>query len=480
MPENSFEPVIGLEIHVQLKTASKMFCGNAAEYGAPPNTHVCPVCLGLPGALPVVNEHAVELGVRAALGLSCTVHEHSVFARKNYFYPDMPKGYQISQFDRPLATEGVVEVPTEDGGEPRRVRIRRIHLEEDSGKSLHDRIPGASAVDLNRAGVPLIEIVTEPDLRSPAEARTFLTRLKQALEYLEVSDCNMEEGSLRVDANVSVRRPGEGLGTKTEVKNMNSFSGVERALTFEIGRQERVLREGGAVKHMTLLWDAGKGEARPMRSKEESHDYRYFPEPDLPPLDLASEWMERVRIELPEMPGVRLARFQSEHGLSRAHAETLTATRDLADYYEQVLREGADTKEAANWMMGDVLAAVNAAVGSIAEFRVRPAELAGLLSLLASGAISRPIAKDVFSRMVETGRPAADIVEAEGLTQVRDEGEIERWAEEAMAENAAEVERFRGGEAKLMGFFVGQVMRRSRGKADPKQVSAVLREKLGG
>jgi aspartyl-tRNA(Asn)/glutamyl-tRNA(Gln) amidotransferase subunit B len=473
-----YEPVIGLEIHVQLKTATKMFCANAAEYGAPPNTHVCPVCLGLPGALPVINEHAVRLGARAALGVHCEVHEESIFARKNYFYPDLPKGYQITQFDRPIATNGWLEVATE--GEPARIRIRRIHLEEDAGKSLHDRVPGATAVDLNRAGTPLVEIVTEPDIGSPAQARAFLVQLKRALEYLEVSDCNMEEGSLRVDANVSIRLPGEGLGPKTEVKNMNSFSNVERAIHFEIGRQVSLRERGERVEHQTMLWDAGRGEARPMRSKEESHDYRYFPEPDLPPLVLPASRVEELRADLPEMPWVRQARFEGEHGLSTKHAELLTATRPLADYYEEVVRSGVESQEAANWVMGDVLAAVNASACAIEEFPVRPAALAELLAVLSAETITRPVARQVFARMARTGKGARAIVEEEGLAQVRDDDALARWVDEVVAASPGEVERFRGGDAKLMGFFVGKVMKLSGGKADPKQVNAMLRERLGG
>ena len=478
--EVHFDAVIGLEIHVQLKTATKLFCGNSAEYGATPNTHVCPVCLGLPGSLPVINRHAVELGARAALGLHCSVHVHSVFARKNYFYPDLPKGYQITQYDQPLATDGFVDVPDTDGRETTRVRIRRIHLEEDAGKSLHDRVAGATAIDLNRAGVPLIEIVTEPDISSPEQARAFLTRLKQALEYLDVSDCNMEEGSLRVDANVSIRRVGDTrLGTKTEIKNMNSFSNVEQALRFEIERQVQVLGAGGVVEHQTLLWDAGRGEARTMRSKEESRDYRYFPEPDLPPLEVSAGWLENARAELPELPWARGARFQAAYGISAGHAEVLTSTRELADYYEQVLDAGAEPQEAANWIMGDVLAALKGTSGSISDFRIRPAALAALLGLLAEGVISRPIARQVFTRMMEAEKSPAQIVEEEGWLQVSDENAIQAWVAEVMDAYPDDVERFRAGGSKLMGFFVGQVMRRSGGKADPRRVAALLTEALG-
>lgn len=478
-----YEPVIGLEIHVQLKTATKMFCGNSAEFGAEPNTHVCPVCLGLPGALPVVNRHAVELGVRAALGLNCTVHETSVFARKNYFYPDLPKGYQITQYDRPLATDGWLAVPVdgEAGGEDGRVRIRRIHLEEDAGKSLHDRFPGETAVDLNRAGVPLIEIVTEPDLKSPAHARAFLTRLKQLLEYLEVSDCDMEKGSLRVDANVSVRPAGsERLGTKTEVKNMNSFANVERALTFEIERQSRVLAEGGTIEAQTLLWDAARGEARPMRSKEESHDYRYFSEPDLPPLVLERTEIEKIRASLPELPDAKERRFREQYGLPAYDAGVLTATREVADYFEAVAAAAGDPKAASNWIMTEVLAWLNQQQCAITDFPVPPEHIAQLIGLVADGTVSSTLGRQVFARMIETGKPPATIVEEEGLAQVRDVGQLEAWVDEVIAAHPAEAERYRAGEQKLLGFFMGQVMRKSAGKADPRQATEIIRRKLGG
>lgn len=479
MAESRLEPVIGLEIHVQLRTASKMFCGNAAAFGAPPNSNICPVCIGLPGALPVVNARAVELGVRAALGLGCTVHPRSSFARKSYFYPDLPKGYQITQHEEPLATGGFLEVRGRSGESVSRVRIRRLHLEEDTGKLLHDRLPGATAIDLNRAGVPLIEIVTEPDLRSPADARAILNRLKQALQYLEVSDCSMEQGSLRVDANVSVHRPGEPLGTRTEIKNLNSFSNLERALRFEIARQRKILMSRGRVEHLTLQWDAVHNQARPVRSKEEAHDYRYFPEPDLPPLVLPPELVESVRTELPEMPWERVARLERECDLPREHAEALSSVREVGNYFEAVVREGADPREAAKWIQGEVLALLNARGALIQSFAVRPRDLAGLLRILGAGAISRTAAKQVLARMAESGMPADRVVTELGLEPVRDPSRIESWIAEVLHAHPEEVGRYHDGDVRLFSFFIGEVMRLARGRADPRQVESQLRRRLG-
>ncbi len=475
----AWETVVGLEVHVQLLTRTKMFCGCPAAYGDPPNTNVCPVCLGLPGALPVPNEAAVRLAVRAACALECTVHERSVFARKNYFYPDLPKGYQISQFDQPLATAGRLEILSPERG-PLTVGITRLHLEEDAGKSFHDRVPGATVVDLNRSGVPLIEIVSEPDLRSPAEARAYLAALKQLLRWLAVSDCNMEEGSLRVDANLSVRRPGAPLGTRTELKNMNSFSGVERALTVERERQVALLEAGGAVVQTTLTFDAAKGEVRPMRSKEESHDYRYFPEPDLPPLALKPAWLAAERAALPELPAAMRHRFAARYGLSPAEASVVAASAAIAGHYERLaalLGDGAG-KEAWNWEANDVLA--HSADAESLPAALTPERVAEVVALVRGATVSRQAAKKVLAAMLESDAPAAALAERLGLVQVQDSGAIDAWVAEVLAAHPAEVARYRGGEAKLLGFLTGQVMKRSKGKADPKAVGAALSAALGG
>jgi aspartyl-tRNA(Asn)/glutamyl-tRNA(Gln) amidotransferase subunit B len=486
----AYEAVIGLEVHVQLATRTKLFCGDLAEFGAEPNRHTCPVCLGLPGALPVLNGHAVTLALRAALALDCRVHGTSIFARKNYFYPDLPKGYQITQFEAPLATAGWLEVPAaaadDDAPGPAEaaaaepVRIRRIHLEEDAGKSLHDRVPRRTAIDLNRAGVPLIEIVTEPDLRSPADARRWLGGLKQILEYLEVSDCDMEKGSLRVDANISVRAAGsDRLGTKTEMKNMNSFANLERALAYEIERQTAVLAAGDAVAHETLLWDERRGAARPLRSKEESHDYRYFPDPDLPPLVVPAAEIEAARAALPELPAARARRFVHQHGLVPYAAEVLTASRALADYFEAVAAAAPDARAAANWVMTDVLGWLNQRQATVAAPPVPAGELGALIRLVADGTVSHTAARQVFSRMAETGRPAAAIVAEEGLLQVRDEDRLAAWADEVIAAHADEVARLRQGDDRLFGFLMGQLMKRSGGRADPRAATRLLRARLG-
>ena len=475
-----YEMVIGLEVHVQLRTRTKAFCSCSTEYGAPPNTNVCPVCLALPGALPVLNERAVDLAVRAAIALDCTIHHTSIFARKNYFYPDLPKGYQISQYDRPLATGGHVVVGTHADGTPIVVGVTRVHMEEDAGKSVHDRFAGATAIDLNRSGVPLIEIVSEPDMRSPAEAGAYLRTLKQLLEYTEVSDVNMEEGSLRVDANVSARLHGDTrLGTKTEVKNMNSFSGVERALEAEFARQCALIDAGGRVEQQTMLWDGGAGVVRPARSKEGSHDYRYFPEPDLPPLVLDPHFVERVRRELPELPGARRTRFATEYALGAYDVDVLTASPAMADYFESAARSSGDPKAAANWVMGPVASALNVRRETPRTFPVRPADLGALIAMVGKGTVSNTAARQAFSEMLATGKPAAQVVADLGLAQVSDDSQLAAWVDEVLAEHPAEAQRYLGGERKLQGVLVGFVMKKSKGSADPKKVNQLLSARVG-
>jgi len=493
-----YEMVVGLEVHVQLKTRTKAFCGCSTDFGAPPNVNTCPVCLALPGALPVLNERAVELATRAALGLGCKVNPVSIFARKNYFYPDLPKGYQISQFDQPLATGGSVAIGKNDAGADVQIGITRLHMEEDAGKSIHDRYPGATAIDLNRAGVPLIEIVSEPDLRTSADAGAYLRTVKQILQYLDVSDVSMEEGSLRVDANISVRPPGQTkLGTKTEVKNMNSFSAVERALEAEFERQCALLDSGGRVEQQTLLWDSARETVRPSRTKEGSHDYRYFPEPDLLPLKVDEKWISDARSHLPELPEVRKMRFIQQYGItgtgsmavpapsfagngiSAAEVEQLTATPELAQYFEEVAGASGDPKAAYNWVMGEVLAALRASSGDITHFRVRPADLAQLLNLVRDGTISHTAAKRVFALMVETGKQPAQVAADEGLLQVGDEDAIATWVDEVLREHPEEAARYLAGEKKLQGVLVGFVMKKSKGRADPKRVNQLLSARGG-
>jgi len=473
----AWEVVVGIEVHVQLRTGRKLFCPDEAVFGDTPNSHVCPVCLGLPGALPTLDGEAVRLATRTALALDCRVNPRSIWARKNYFYPDLPKGYQITQFEEPLASGGQVTFEGEHGDTT--VRINRIHMEEDAGKSIHDRVPGSTAVDLNRAGTPLVEIVTEPDLRSPEDVRAFLTALKHVLEYVEVSDCNMEEGSLRADANVSIRRVGdEELGTKTEIKNVNSFSGIERALHQEVERQISVREAGDEVESATLLWDDHRGTLRTMRSKEESHDYRYFPDPDLPPLILDETVVERARGELPELPRARKSRFVDAFGLTPYDAGVLSQSRAGGDYFEEVAAHTADAKSAANWVMGPVQATLNSRGWTIEDFPVAPEPLAELIALVANGTISDGVARTVLDVMVSDGGRAAGIVADRGLEQVRDEHALSAWIDEVIADCTEEADRYRGGEQKVIGFLVGQVMRRSGGKADPRQVNELLRDRL--
>jgi aspartyl-tRNA(Asn)/glutamyl-tRNA(Gln) amidotransferase subunit B len=478
----AWETVIGLEVHVQLSTRSKMFCGCSTSFGDPPNTNVCPVCLGLPGALPVPNEQAIRLAARAACGLGLTVHPRSVFARKHYFYPDLAKGYQISQHAEPLATGGRLEIESPDRGATI-VGIRRIHVEEDAAKSFHDRVPDMTAVDFNRSGVPLIEIVGEPDLRSPAEARAYLTALRQLLLYLEVSDCSMEEGSLRVDANVSVRPTGSAeLRTRCEIKNLNSFSNVERALVFERDRHIAAYEGGGTIEQRTMAFEAATGAVRPIRSKEDSHDYRYFPEPDLPPLVLTGAWLASEREALPELPAAKRARFARDFGLSPYDAGVLAGTRTLAAYFEDVVGAGCEPKEAANWVMNDVL-------GLSPDGETLPVTAAATVAairLVKAGKVSRQNGRKVLTGLtgaaLATGDAAAQAAEAVatklGLLQTSDTGEIGGWVREVLEAHPGEVARCRGGEARLFGFLVGQVMKRSEGRADPKLVNAALQEAL--
>jgi aspartyl-tRNA(Asn)/glutamyl-tRNA(Gln) amidotransferase subunit B len=470
----SWEAVIGIEIHVQLRTGRKLFCADRAVFGEAPNSCVCPVCLGLPGALPVPDPEAVTLALRTALALGCTAHTESVWARKNYFYPDLPKGYQITQFERPLATGGRLDFVAD--GQDRVVRIRRIHMEEDAGKSIHDRIPGRTGVDLNRAGTPLVEIVTEPDLGSPEDTRAFLGALKQTLEYVDVSDCNMEEGSLRADANVSIRRAGSvSLGTKTEIKNVNSFSGIERALRIEIGRQIACVEGGGAVSQETLVWDDHRGELRSMRSKEESHDYRYFPDPDLPPLVVGADEIERARAALPELPAARRARMAERYGLSPYDVEVLTQGVATADFFEAVVAEGAEPKMASNWVMGPVQALAHERGASGDAWALTPEALASLIGLVRAGTVSDAAARKLLPVLAAEGGDPAAMVEERGLTQVRDADRLEGWVDEVFAAHPEEVASLREGQSRIIGFLVGAVMRLSEGKADPRAVNELIR-----
>ncbi len=477
-----YEAVIGLEVHAQLLTKSKAFCTCSTQFGAPPNTNTCPVCLGLPGALPVLNRQAVVLGVKASLALNAAVRNYSRFARKNYFYPDLPKGYQISQFDQPLAEHGWLEIRVD--GNTKRIGITRLHLEEDAGKSIHDGFPDSATrtyIDLNRSGVPLAEIVSEPDLRTPAEAFEYLTRLKEILLYLEVSDCNMEEGSLRCDANVSVRLKGaKEFGVKTEVKNLNSFRFLQKALEYEIGRQVETIEGGGRIPQETRLWNTETERTEGMRSKEQAHDYRYFPEPDLAPLIVADAWIAEIRGTLPELPEARRARFMTAYGLREYDAGVLTASRALADYFEQVAAESGDARASANWVMGELLGGLNAAGKEITASPLSAKDLAELVKMIAAGSISGKMAKDVFAKMFSTGHSPAKVVADEGLSQISDTAALEKIIAETLAANAKQVETYRSGKQGVFGFFVGQVMKATRGQANPAVVNELLKKALGG
>jgi aspartyl-tRNA(Asn)/glutamyl-tRNA(Gln) amidotransferase subunit B len=476
----SYQAVIGLEIHAQLRTATKLFCGCLTRFGDPPNTHVCPVCLGLPGALPVLNREAVELALRMALAVECRINEESVFARKNYFYPDLPKGYQISQYDRPLAVHGKLNI--DDDGQEKTIRITRIHLEEDAGKLLHEGFEESdhqSGVDYNRSGVPLIEIVSEPDLRSPEQAVAYAQSVKTLLEYTEVSDANMEEGNLRCDVNVSVRRRGEQeLGTKVEVKNLNSFRFLARALEYELQRQVETLRAGDALIQETRLYDTSSGRTKSMRSKEEAHDYRYFPEPDLPPLRVSPEWMERVRGDLPELPESKKKRFIEQYGLPAYDAGVLTASRAVADYFEAAAAAAGNAKAASNWIMSESLRKMNETGVGIAVSPVRPEALGEMIRLIDDGTISGKIGKELFEKMYSTGESPRALIDKEGLTQITDQSVIEKVARRVLAENPKQVEQYRRGKTKVLGWLVGQVMKETQGKANPSLVGEVLKELL--
>ena len=472
-----FEPVIGLEIHAQLKTRTKIFCSCSTAFGSPPNTHTCPVCLGMPGVLPVLNRKVVEYTLRMALATHCEINTESRFARKNYFYPDLPKGYQISQYELPIAKNGWIDIPA--NGKPKRIGINRIHMEEDAGKLVHDPTQPVSQVDFNRTGVPLIEIVSEPDLGSPEEAGAYLRKLRAVVRYLGICDGNLEEGSFRCDANVSIRPAGtQTLGTRTELKNLNSFRHVEKALQYEILRQKETLVEGHPVIQETRLWDPEHSRSTAMRGKEEAHDYRYFPDPDLLPLVIEAAWIESVRKDLPELPEARKSRFIKEYGLPAYDAELLTSDRVLAQYFEDCITSFDNPKQVSNWIMGPLLGLLNAAGKTIDASPVSPADLARLLKLIEDGIISGKIAKTVFDEMALSGRDPDRIVKEQGLVQVSDASQIETLVDKILAAHPEEAQAFRNGKDKLIGFFVGQVMRETKGKANPQVVNELLRQKI--
>ena len=476
-----FEAVIGLEVHLQLLTGSKIFCSCSTRFGDPPNSNTCMVCLGLPGALPVLNREAVTMAMKAAMAFNCAINPHSRFARKNYFYPDLPKGYQISQFDEPLAEHGHLDIEVD--GARKRIGITRVHLEEDAGKSLHEGFPDSEErtyIDLNRSGVPLIEIVSEPDLRTPEEAYEYLTRLKTIMQYLEVSNCNMEEGSLRCDANVSVRPAGRSeFGTKAEVKNLNSFKFLQKALAYEIDRQISVVSGGATVEQETRLWDSREQKTVGMRSKEFAHDYRYFPEPDLLPLVITEEWKDAVRKSLPELPGPRQERFMSHYGLPAYDAGQLTASKYLAQYYEEVVKAGIEPKLAANWVLNELLFLLKEARKEIDESPVSAARLAGMLALVHTGTVSGKMAKEILAEMFATGKQAGEVMSSKGLAQINEPEKIADVAQQIIAGNPKQVEQYRSGKTATLGWFVGQVMKATGGQANPKLVQEILRKELG-
>jgi len=482
MPVQDYEVVIGLEVHSELKTKSKIFCTCTTEFGGDQNTHACPVCLGLPGVLPVLNKQVVEFAMKAGLALNCQIAEFSKFDRKNYYYPDLPKNYQVSQYDLPIAEHGYIEINLEDGT-TKRIGVTRVHMEEDAGKLVHGGATISqsdySLVDYNRTGVPLIEIVSEPDMRSPEEAKAYLDKLKAILQYTEVSDCKMEEGSLRCDANISLRPWGQKeFGTKTELKNMNSFKALVKALEYEIERQAAILDEGGRIMQETRTWDENRGVTLSMRSKEEAHDYRYFPEPDLVPLVIDRAWVDRVRESLPELPDARKKRLVAEYGLPEYDAGVITASKDLAEYFDECLKHYKDAKVIANWVMGELLKHLNASGKDITECPIKPENLAGLLGLIEKGTISGKIAKKVFEDMWETGQAAEKIVEEQGLVQISDEGAIAAIVDQVVSANPQSVEDYKAGKERAIGFLVGQVMKETKGKANPGVVNKLLKERL--
>lgn len=478
MSTSTYETVIGLEVHVELHTNSKIFCGCSTAFGAPPNTHTCPICLGHPGVLPVLNRQAVDYAMKAAMALNCTIGDVSKFDRKNYFYPDSPKAYQISQYDQPIGENGWIDI--EVNGETKRIGITRLHLEEDAGKLTHVDGGYASLVDFNRVGTPLVEIVSEPDISSPEEARAYLEKIRAIMQYCEVSDVKMEEGSLRCDANISLRPWGQKeFGTKAELKNMNSFRGVQRGLEYEQFRQAEILDDGGVIVQETRRWDEAQGKTLSMRGKEEAHDYRYFPDPDLVRLYIDEEWKERIRASIPELPDARKARYTTEYGLPSYDAGVITASKPLADFFEESLKYTKDAKAVSNWIMGELLGYMNSNNVEFAELKITGQGLGEMIGLIEKGTISNKIAKTVFKEMVESGKLPQQIVEEKGLVQISDEGAIKSIVEQVVAANPQSVEDYKAGKQKAIGFLVGQVMKESKGKANPALVNKLLTEVLG-